>query len=110
MFARRGRRMPERNRVQALFPAGAEPIPNARGTAPGIWMTIGSCPVVAMPGVPSEMYAMFDTQIRPRLLSSGLGGGGLLQQKNNCFRSGESIYFPVFQGPPPPTPFTPPPP
>src|SRR5258708_5058083 len=26
MFARRNRTMPERNRVQALFPAGAEPI------------------------------------------------------------------------------------
>ncbi len=38
MFARRKRAMPERNRVQALFPAGSEPIPNAHGTAPGIWM------------------------------------------------------------------------
>src|SRR5437867_10820338 len=38
MFARRNRFMPERNRVQALFPPGAEPIPNARGTAPGVWM------------------------------------------------------------------------
>src|SRR6185436_3695161 len=34
MFRRRGRAMPERNRVQAQFPAGAEPIPNDRGTAP----------------------------------------------------------------------------
>src|SRR5436309_8404574 len=38
MFARRGRSFPERNRVQAYFPAGAEPIPNANGTAPGIWI------------------------------------------------------------------------
>jgi nicotinamide-nucleotide amidase len=38
MFARRKRPMPDRNRVQALFPAGSEPIPNAHGTAPGIWM------------------------------------------------------------------------
>src|SRR5437868_4198300 len=75
MFASRGRTMPERNRVQALFPDGAEPIPNAHGTAPGIWMTISSCPVVAMPGVPSEMYAMFDTWVKPKLLSIGMGGG-----------------------------------
>src|SRR6516165_3665902 len=34
MFRRFGRTMPERNRVQALFPAGAEPLPNDRGTAP----------------------------------------------------------------------------
>src|SRR5437763_846192 len=43
MFARRGRTMPDRNRVQAMFPAGAEPIPNSNGTAPGIWLRIGDC-------------------------------------------------------------------
>src|SRR6516162_10015048 len=65
MFRRRNRAMPERNRVQALFPDGAEPIPNANGTAPGIWMRIGSCRVGAMPGIPSEMFAMFDNQLKP---------------------------------------------
>src|SRR2546425_3154867 len=54
MFARRGREMPERNRVQALFPAGAEPIPNTCGTAPGVWMRHGDCLLAAMPGVPTE--------------------------------------------------------
>src|SRR5438093_12171393 len=38
MFRRRGRTMPEGNRVQAYFPAGATVLPNERGTAPGIWM------------------------------------------------------------------------
>jgi len=40
LFARRGREMPERNVVQALFPQGSRPIPNPHGTAPGIEMII----------------------------------------------------------------------
>src|SRR5215471_8850386 len=64
MFARRKREMPERNVVQAMFPEGAEPIPNRRGTAPGIYLEVPRpgrpvCRIAAMPGVPSEMKVMF---------------------------------------------------
>ena len=90
MFRRRNRAMPERNRVQAVFPTGAEPILNERGTAPGIWMKLGGAVVAAMPGVPSEMYHMFQTQVRPRLRALGLGGGVLVQRKLNAFGAGES--------------------
>jgi nicotinamide-nucleotide amidase len=90
LFARRNRPMPERNRVQAYFPEGAEPIPNEHGTAPGIWMSIHGCRAVALPGVPREMKPMFDAFVRPRLLAAGFGSGVLVEHRINAFGAGES--------------------
>jgi nicotinamide-nucleotide amidase len=92
MFASRGRSMPLRNEIQAMFPAGSEPLANPIGTAPGIWMEHRTadghiCRFAAMPGVPSEMYRMFVEQVRPRLPVSGTI---IRRARINCFGIGES--------------------
>ncbi len=90
MFARRNRPMAERNRVQALFPQGAEPLANPIGTAPGIWMTIGRAAIAALPGVPSEMKRMFADEVVPRLRRLGLADRIIVHRKINLFGKGES--------------------
>jgi nicotinamide-nucleotide amidase len=74
MFESRGRIMPERNRVQALFPRGGEILPNPIGTAPGFWLKINETYIAAMPGVPREMFRMFTEQVLPRLRQLGVTG------------------------------------
>ncbi len=90
MFARRNRPMVERNRVQALFPGGAEPMANPVGTAPGIWMSIGRATIAALPGVPSEMKRMFSDEVVPRLSRLGIADRFIVHRKINLFGKGES--------------------
>ena len=71
LFRRFGRVMPEINRRQAMVPEGAVVIPNPRGSAPGLWIEASGHIVILLPGVPSELRAMFDQEVRPRLTRLG---------------------------------------
>jgi nicotinamide-nucleotide amidase len=92
LFSKRGRVMSDRNRIQAMFPAGSEVLTNPVGTAPGIWMEVareGSAPslLAAMPGVPSEMKLMYGKQVLPRLPQ---GERVIRRSSVHCFGQGES--------------------
>jgi len=69
MFASRSRRMPEINMRQAMVPRGAIPIPQRRGTAPGLICPVGDKVMYAVPGVPYELYEMYERAILPDLLA-----------------------------------------
>ena len=93
-FKRRGRTMPEMNRVQAMIPRGATMIENNAGTAPGIEAEIVAaekkCRVFVMPGVPKEMKLMFDSFVGPKL-AGHRDHGVILSRTLHTFGLGESM-------------------
>ena len=66
-WANRGREMPQSNLRQAFHPAGAELLPNPRGTAPGIGLLHQGKWIFCVPGVPAEMENLLFTEVLPRL-------------------------------------------
>jgi nicotinamide-nucleotide amidase len=66
-FAQMKRKMAEVNRRQAFIIAGAEILPNDRGTAPGQWIDEGDVSLMLLPGPPHELKAMFTRQCLSRL-------------------------------------------
>jgi len=67
-FDQAGFVMAPNNRKQALLPAGARPIPNLQGTAPGfILETDKGKIIVVLPGVPRELKRMMKDTVLPYL-------------------------------------------
>lgn len=94
LFERRGREMPARNAIQADFPVGSIPIPNPYGTAPGIEMRVarpsGVATVFALPGVPAEMFEMWEATVRPHIESLRPELRVIRHRRIKCFGAGES--------------------
>ena len=67
LFAALGRAVNARNRQQAEIPSRALMLPNAQGTAPGLWIEQAGKVVVSLPGVPWEMKHLLTEQVLPRL-------------------------------------------
>lgn len=59
----------------AWFPAGAEPLHNPVGTAPGVLFRSGATTIIiSLPGVPSELKGIFSSSLQPFLLATFSGG------------------------------------
>lgn len=80
MFESRGRVMSRNNINQAMVPAGASPIEQIKGTAPGLICPVGDKVVYAVPGVPYEMEDMIRRVIIPDLVRRS-GAKGIIKSR-----------------------------
>jgi molybdenum cofactor synthesis domain-containing protein len=80
-------------RKMASLPAGGEPVDNAAGTAPGVFLAEGGFALVALPGVPAEMRAVLDAAM-PRIRER-LGAGGHVAEREVASGSGDESVITV---------------
>ena len=88
MFAARKSVMPDRNIKQATLIPSAQVLRNPRGTAPGWWVEKDGHIIVAMPGVPREMYHMWENEAIPGL--AAFTGGLIFTRILRVWGLGES--------------------
>lgn len=66
-FRKSGLEMLEINRQQAALPKSCLILPNALGTACGMWFERSGKIIISMPGVPSEMKSIMLNEVLPRI-------------------------------------------
>ena len=66
-FQKRNAVMSDTILLQADVPTGGRALPNAWGTAPGLWIEKNGKIMVALPGPPKEFEPLFDAEVLPLL-------------------------------------------
>ncbi|MGH8021151.1 MAG: competence/damage-inducible protein A [Opitutaceae bacterium] len=99
-FAAFGRKMTPNNLKQAYRPERAEVLPNANGTAPGIWVEQDGRILAMLPGPPNELMPMFEDEVMPRLVARGFfpGDTGYIQLRTAGIGESalETLLQPIF--------------
>ncbi|MGQ9515264.1 MAG: nicotinamide mononucleotide deamidase-related protein [Thermoproteota archaeon] len=84
---------PSRKKM-AYLPKGGVAIANPVGTAPGCLIEFGGCKIASLPGVPSEMQAIFAQTIAP-ILSKESGGRAFREASLVLQGIPESVLAPI---------------
>jgi nicotinamide-nucleotide amidase len=91
-FAGRNVPMSATNRRQALLPSGARMLRNPAGTAPGFVVEEDGRAVLALPGPPRELHAMWSAEVLPWLKAKGWAGAPLAERRFFLFGLPESQF------------------
>jgi molybdopterin-biosynthesis enzyme MoeA-like protein len=84
-------------RKMAIMPAGAHPIPNRIGSAPGMFLEHRRVMLFSLPGVPKEMMEMFNSGAL-RLIRSKAQVGAFAERSFTLKGIPESALAPVIGG------------
>ena len=88
-FAHANMPMVERNMKQATLIPSAQSLANPVGSAPGWWVEKDGHIIIAMPGVPREMYRMWEEEVVPKLRKHT--GSLILTRLLRVYGLGESL-------------------
>lgn len=88
-FKRLPGRIPQSNERQAALIPSARVIPNSMGTAPGWWVEKDNRVIIALPGPPEEMKAMWREGVLP-MLQQRASGQIILSRTVKTFRLAEA--------------------
>ena len=89
-FAKRGRKMTENNKKQALVLAGCEVLANHHGMAPGMMLTKGNKTYILLPGPPKELEPMFQFEAKPKLAAKLTDGAIIMSHVLRFYGIGEA--------------------
>jgi molybdenum cofactor synthesis domain-containing protein len=78
----------------AKLPEKAKPLANPVGTAPGVMIAVKGTMLIALPGVPSEMEAIFEKSVVP-LLKKAAGGNAFFETSIFADKIMESSLAPL---------------
>jgi nicotinamide-nucleotide amidase len=96
-FARFQRVPTANNLKQAWRFERGEVLPNANGTAPGLWVEQDGKVLVMLPGPPNELQPMFTEQVLPRLAALGKLAEGEAYLQIRSIGVGESALETMFE-------------
>ncbi|WP_045119522.1 competence/damage-inducible protein A [Haliangium ochraceum] len=101
-FAQYNFRLTPNNLRQVRVPAGARVLANSAGLAPGFEVSLDDVPIFCMPGIPSEMRAIFTEGIRERIIalreSRGERAERIARRIYRVFGAGESHIATAMEG------------